>query len=1010
MQGNLNNSYLAQSLFLNDCIRRTTNVAIVSEYNRLEVGWTSDLQRRAALWTGTGLGEISGTTSGTVFVAKNIDTIRVYSVYISPSIDFSLFCKYVDELVIDIKNFSLSTIVAGDFNSKSPMWGSSYSDRRGRYLAEALTELGILPTAVDPTPTFVRGASRSVIDFLAATRDIRTAVVEREVITAYNASDHRYLWHCIGQCTIPTSRSLRSWNARKVDLERLDEALRDSAGIIINSGLVETDDTVGVTMRAMIHSCDVSMPLAGVGNENRKNAHWWNNELTVAKSNTVAAWRRLKRARAKNRSPAETEIFKLDYKQKKAFFRALIFKAKNDAWKKLCAEVEGDPWGRPFKIISRLDKEIPPLLPSERVLEIIDDLFITTPLQDEPARLSCASDIPPLEVTMEELRVAIAKLKPKKAPGLDGLPLLVLRRLFFVAPELLLHIYNICVSRAYFPTLWKIQKLILLPKNKKDAQGRPVYRPISLLPVCAKLLEQIMLARLQAELDKLGGFSEHQFGFIKGRSTTDAIVEVIRFTELAKSRYRKAMIILVDIKNAFNMVRWATIVNKLVNKGFSPQIVKIVNSYFLDRKIVYIKEDSSLLVREVFAGVPQGSILGPFFWNVIFDDLIRMHNSLNVKFVAYADDLAILVSAYNQALMIKRAQAAYGTVHRWTNQNGLTIEMAKTEVMQLTGARGERMQVLSLMNVDVPVSLSVKYLGITLDSANTYRIHFNNMCLKANRALEKLNRILPNVGGATLVSRRMLMSIPKSMVLYAVPVFFYALRHRWARIEMRAIQRLAGIRICAAYRTVAWDVLDILAGILPVVLEAYKRKYKYLSSLADGKKELYFGFKNEAIKIPGVPSVPEEPNLANIEEELLAAWQKSWEESANGRWTFKLLPSIKSWLTRKAGNPNYYVTQFLSGHGCFGSYLYRIRRERTPECWFCGHSNDTAEHTFFECQFWNKEREKLEKEMNFCPTVVNIIPWATSNLVRWNVFYNFVKEILICKAKQERIRVLSGLR
>lgn len=47
----------------------------------------------------------------------------------------------------------------------------------------------------------------------------------------------------------------------------------------------------------------------------------------------------------------------------------------------------------------------------------------------------------------------------------------------------------------------------------------------------------------------------------------------------------------------------------------------------------------------VYAGVPQGSVIGPFLWNVVFDDIVRRHDNDRVRFVAFANDLAILVSA-----------------------------------------------------------------------------------------------------------------------------------------------------------------------------------------------------------------------------------------------------------------------------------------------------------------------------------------------------------------------------
>ena len=46
------------------------------------------------------------------------------------------------------------------------------------------------------------------------------------------------------------------------------------------------------------------------------------------------------------------------------------------------------------------------------------------------------------------------------------------------------------------------------------------------------------------------------------------------------------------------------------------------------------------------------------------------------------------------------------------------------------------------------------------------------------------------------------------------------------------------------------------------------------------------------------------------------------------------------------------MIQVLTGHGCFGEYLYRIRRERTTRCHHCAIGQDSAQHTLEVCPVW----------------------------------------------------------
>ena len=55
---------------------------------------------------------------------------------------------------------------------------------------------------------------------------------------------------------------------------------------------------------------------------------------------------------------------------------------------------------------------------------------------------------------------------------------------------------------------------------------------------------------------------------------------------------------------------------------------------------------------------------------------------------------------------------------------------------------------------------------------------------------------------------------------------------------------------------------------------------------------------------------------------------------------------------------NFYLTQFLSGHGNFGSYLNRFKIKESAACTFFGEI-DTPEHTFLKCPKWKDNRDAI---------------------------------------------------
>lgn len=71
-----------------------------------------------------------------------------------------------------------------------------------------------------------------------------------------------------------------------------------------------------------------------------------------------------------------------------------------------------------------------------------------------------------------------------------------------------------------------------------------------------------------------------------------------------------------------------------------------------------------------------------------------------------------------------------------------------------------------------------------------------------------------------------------------------------------------------------------------------------------------------------------------------------------------LIPDVRSWVRTTAGNPDYFLTQFLSGHGCFKSYLRR--KCMSGVCPYCG-VRDTPEHVVLKCmRCWRMKRVGLE--------------------------------------------------
>ena len=123
-------------------------------------------------------------------------------------------------------------------------------------------------------------------------------------------------------------------------------------------------------------------------------------------------------------------------------------------------------------------------------------------------QLICLGDTPAprrprfVELSLTEVREAVRAMPLTSAPGLDQIPIVVLRKnLFILAPWLRL-IYSASLSLQYFPRTWRVAKVIVLRKPGKASYSTArSYRSISLLSHLGKGLERIVNRRLMHNLE-----------------------------------------------------------------------------------------------------------------------------------------------------------------------------------------------------------------------------------------------------------------------------------------------------------------------------------------------------------------------------------------------------------------------------------------------------------------------------------------------------------------------------
>ena len=251
-------------------------------------------------------------------------------------------------------------------------------------------------------------------------------------------------------------------------------------------------------------------------------------------------------------------------------------------------------------------------------------------------------------------------------------------------------------------------------KNSKLEVGN--YRPVSVLSSVSKILEKAVHVQVEAHCKDHNMLYHLQSGFRGNYSTDTCLIYLLDLIRSEISNGNVVGVIVLDVQKAFDSVDHSHLVEKIKLAGLDPAWFA---SYLENRKQIVFVNGFPSGEEQIKAGVPQGSILGPWFYLLYSNDIPTCINSTKTKMLLYADDTILISSNRAVQNVIQELESALSQCHHWFNNNKLVMHSGKTESILITSKRKQHLQkefVINYAGQVIKPSDMVKYLGLKIDS------------------------------------------------------------------------------------------------------------------------------------------------------------------------------------------------------------------------------------------------------------------------------------------------------
>src|SRR6266481_1308585 len=641
----------------------------------------------------------------------------------------------------------------GDFNRHHPLWDEERNKHLFMASASAATQtlitllednnmVMLLPKGT-PTPQSMATKNWTRVDNVFATANTESAVVicNTDPRLRGPGTDHVPVLTTLSFSILSKTEEWQ-WNFRDVDWGDFREELAKQLCLIPGPCPLLTNTqfqrAVSDLTQAIQATIELKVPVPWPSPHARR---WWSKELSQLKK----AMNRLGSQSYKYRAVTDHPVHKA-YRVTRGRYGDEIKYAKKEHWRTFLEGIKGkELWAAHQYMASPVGDGGKARIPTLKVVgsdgategvatnEGKSAALCRIFFPEKPAVSLVPSepDYPDqvdytFRLSMAQLRRCIARLRPHKALGEDGIPNAVLKEVLELIAEYLLHIYRAVFTLNTYSDKWQIWDTIVLRKPSKPRYDVPkAYRPIALMNTMGKVLSALVAEDLNYMCERYSLLPDNHYGGRPGRCTTDAMHFLVHKIKAAWRWHKVMAILFLDVEGAFPNAVTACLLHNMRMRRVPERYVQFMEQLLTDRQTRLKFDSFTSEWMDIDNGIVQGDPLSMILYLFYNADLLSDTNKGEAK-VAYVDD----ANFYAEGSDFEEAYGRLGDMmmrtgggQAWSEEHNSRFEMSKLMLVGFSRRQAPDPQrpgktmpeirlALMIGNTTIRPAASHKFLGV----------------------------------------------------------------------------------------------------------------------------------------------------------------------------------------------------------------------------------------------------------------------------------------------------------